>query len=462
MLSRRTFTGGALAALARPSAAADAGPTLRNGWYFVHLRGSAEEIGFQHGRQLAPQIVDGRKAIERIITADTKKDWAFFRDAAKSVLWPRVEDEYRRELQGIAAGLKAAGVNWDVYDVVALNGWMELAWYYVGWLDKQGGKPTSNSAGNAPEHCSAFVATGSYTKDGKPVMAHNAWVDYAIGARWNVIFDIESPNGYRVLMDGYPGLIHSGDDFALNSAGLMITETTISGFTGFDPKGVPEFVRARKAAQYAATIDDFSRIMTDGNNGGYANNWLVAHSRTGEIASLELGLKNVILKRTSDGYFAGANFPVDEKLAREETDFPMNMTDNSPNARKVRWQQLMEENKGRIDVEMAKTFMADDYDVIEKRHNACERTLCGRNDLSPRGMKPWQKEYGPAGAVQNKAADAKMASEMRMFAAMGPQAGPAFKASAHIAAHPEFDYQAGVLKDLPAQPWTEFTIAKGR
>ena len=29
------------------------------------------------------------------------------------------------------------------------------------------------------------------------------------------------------MMDGMPGLIHSGDDFGVNDAGIAITETTI-------------------------------------------------------------------------------------------------------------------------------------------------------------------------------------------------------------------------------------------
>ena len=63
--------------------------------------------------------------------------------------------------------------------------------------------------------------------------------------------------------------------------------------------------------------------MREGNNGGYANAWLVADTNTGEIARLELGLKNVTLERTKDGYFAGANFPVNPKLAAEETNFKL-------------------------------------------------------------------------------------------------------------------------------------------
>jgi hypothetical protein len=76
----------------------------------------------------------------------------------------------------------------------------------------------------------------------------------------------------------------------MNSAGIIITETTIGGFSGYDPAGIPEFVRAREAAQYAASIDDFARIMKEGNNGGYANTWLVADTGKNEIGRLELGL----------------------------------------------------------------------------------------------------------------------------------------------------------------------------
>src|SRR5205814_5586084 len=115
--------------------------------------------------------------------------------------------------------------------------------------------------------------------------------NYVIGARWNIVFDIVPERGQRLLMDGLPGVIASDDDFGVNSAGIMVTETTITQFEGWDPDGKAEFARARKALQYSRSIDDFVRIMRDGNNGGYANDWLVGDNKTGEIALLELGLK---------------------------------------------------------------------------------------------------------------------------------------------------------------------------
>ena len=84
------------------------------------------------------------------------------------------------------------------------------------------------------------------------------------------------------------------------------------------------------------------------------------------MARLELGLKNVTLERTKDGYFVGSNFPINPKLIADETDFPSN-DPNTPNlVRHRRWDQLMAENKGRIDVAAGKKFETDHYDMITK------------------------------------------------------------------------------------------------
>jgi Phospholipase B len=429
----------------------------QNGWIFVHLEGSPAAIGYQHGYLLAPEILDAHREVKNEMTHDEKKEWLFFRDAAKDMLWPRIEQEYREELQGIVDGVNARGVKLDVWDVVATNAWLEWG-YYTKWLEKQQGKHVTAAP---PEHCSAFVATGSYTKDGRPVIAHNNWTSYMSGERWNVIFDIVPRNGNHIIMDGMPGLIHSGDDFGINSAGIMITETTISRFMGWNPKGIPEFARARKAMQYSNSIDDFARIMEEGNNGGYANDWLVADNKTGEIASLELGLKNVTLARTRDGYFAGANFTINDKLAKEETEWDPNDASLSGNARHIRWNQLMQESKGRIDVDAAHRFLADHFDTFENKIDPDERTLCGHIDLSPRGSQPWQPAYGIAGAVQAKAADAEMASHMTMTAALGHACGIHFKAAQHLKKHHEFAWQKDFLRDMPSRPWTAFSAAVG-
>jgi len=426
---------------------------MRNGWIAVRLAGTPEQIGFQHGYLLAHEVEDGLAVMKLEMTHDGAHNWAFYREAAARLFWPKVPDEYQREITGMAKGLAAAGVKIDYIDLVVLNANLEFS-YYTDWLDKK-------KASSAPDRCSAFVATGSYTKTGQVVIAHNNWSGYLDAARWNIIFDIRPVKGQRILMDGFPGLIHSGDDFGLNSAGIAITETTITQFHGFNPNGVPEFVRARKAMQYATSIDEFAAMMKDGNNGGYANAWLVADVNRNEIGRLELGLKHVTFERSKDGYFVGANFPINPELIKEETDFPVNDPAVSSNARHTRWEQLMAQFKGKIDVAAGKAFLTDHYDVIDQRDNApSERTLCGHIDLSLRGLKPWQDEYGPAGVAQSKIADAAMVKAMTLEAGMGHTCGIGFSAAGHLKAHPQFDWMKPLLKDIPTEPWTTFTAAR--
>lgn len=429
----------------------------KNGWIFVHLEGPPDKIGFQHGYLLAEEIVEAQKVIALEFKQDTGKDWQFFREAAKNELWPHVQEEYRKELLGIVEGLNVRGFKMGIGDVVALNAFPELNPYFVDWWKKAHGETPAAPAATA-DRCSAFVATGSYTKDGKIVIGHNAWTSYLEGQRWRIIFDILPQQGHRVLMDGFPGLIHSGDDFGVNSVGIMITETTITRFSGWDPQGTPEFVRARRAMQYAGSIDEFARIMEEGNNGGYANTWLVGDRKTNEIGSLELGLKNVNLRRSRDGYFCGANFPINEKLAREETEFKLDDLALSANARRVRWEQLMAEYKGKIDVLVGQLMLSDHYDSFVGKTDPNERTLCGHIELSARGSPPWMPAYGPAGAVQAKVCDASMAEKMSLLARLGHPCGDPFIAGEHLKKHAEFNWQKPFLEDMPSQPWTLFSI----
>jgi hypothetical protein len=436
----------------------------KGGWTYVHLEGSPANVGFQHGYLLAPEIADALAAIKLYDTHQSGRDWDFYRTTAQQVLWPHIDPEYQQELQGIADGVKAHGVNLDLNDIVALNAFEEVMDYYLPWLNKQQ-KSAKNPKLAAPGNCSAFIATGGMTKDHQVVIAHNNWTSYLAGERWVVIFDIAPQHGNRILMDGFPGVITSDDDFGVNSAGLMVTETTITQFEGWDSNGKPEFVRSRKALQYANNIDDYVRIIKEGNNGGYANDWLIGDRKSGEIAYLELGLKNTPLWRTKDGYFVSSNFARDPKVIAEETTFDPNDLSSSPNARRVRWEELMKQNKGKIDVNMAEQFLSDHVDSFENSASQKplpdERGLCGHVDTSPRGVKEWGWDaYDPGGAVQGKATDSTMAAQMSFVARAGHPCGEDFLADKFLDQHPEYSWQKPLLRDMKAGPWTVFTAGQ--
>ena len=433
----------------------------RGGWTYVHLEGSPHDIGFQHGYLLASEIADAFAVIRLEMTHYTGRDWDFFRRAGREMLWPKIDPEYQEELQGIADGLQAQKVKLDLDDVVAFNAFSELPDYYVPWLNSQ--TQSSNKVSNleALEHCSAFVANGSWTKGGQIVMAHSNWASYAEGPHRKIIFDIVPQAGYRILMDGFPGVIASDDDFGVNSAGMMITETTIADFHGWDPNGKPEFVRARKAMQYADSIDSYVKIMRDGNNGGYANDWLLGDRKSGEIARFELGLKHTRVWRTSDGYFSGANFPSDPEVIKDETDYDPVNPGSGPNARRIRWDQLMNENRGKIDATLAEAFLGDHYDTFTKKEGENRRTLCGHGDAETETLPDSSSPpYDPFGAVEGKVMDSSMAAAMDFIARLGHPCGINFDAAKFLAAHPEFSWMSPVLRDMNSGPWTPFHIGE--
>lgn len=432
----------------------------KNGWVYVHLEGSPGNIGYQHGYLLANEIDTNIRAMAYFLEHETKKDWQFYRQCAQNFLWGKLEKEYKDEINGIVAGLQAQKKNYDSLDITALNAMEELAYYYVPQLmDKE--KPGSGN-NKAPGNCSAFIATGSYTKDGKIVIGHNNWTSYLVGQHWNVIADIVPEKGYHMMMDCMPGFIHSGDDFVITSNGILITETTITQFKGFDTTGIPEFMRARKAAQYANSIDDVINIFTTGNNGGYANDWLIGDTKTNEVAKLELGLKISRVWRSKDTAIIGSNFASDPKLIAEETTFDVNDKTTSPNGRRLRMEQLLQVDlKGKLDAETGKQVEADHYDALQSKNANNKCVVCGHVDEDPKGCMEWDwPTYYPGGAVQGKVTTADLAKDMKFWAHMGHPCGQDFIGATFFQKHPEYNWQSKYLTNMIAYPWTLFEAKK--
>jgi hypothetical protein len=293
-------------------------------------------------------------------------------------------------------------------------------------------------------------------------MAHNTWNDFEWGQFCNLILDVQPSDGYRMFMQSQPGCIHSTTDFVVTEAGLMITETTIGGYSLYDPKGVPEFVRVRKAMQYADSLDGFVGYMKDRNNGGYANSWLLGDTNTGEIMRFELGLEYYGIERTEDGYFVGFNAPVDPQLRHLECSDTGYFDTRTPmGSRRVRLTQLMEEHWGALNVEIGQQILADHYDVyLEKDNHPCSRTVEGHYELDAFEFWPDRLPYRPQGAVDGKVTDSDLAAGLSFWARWGNSSGMPFDAEEFLDRRPQWDYLADYLEDRPSQPWTLFEAAE--
>jgi hypothetical protein len=353
----------------------------KNGWIYLHIEGAPKERGFQHGYLLAKEIKESIRVLSAGWNYTTAMEWTWYIKKAGEILTPKVDAENLAEIDGIVEGMKTAGFVTTQDEIVALNGYMEL--FTGGWWPSVKDSIRSHSNESSRESCSSFIATGSMTADGKIVLGHNSMFNY-----WepmcNIILDILPEKGHRILMQSYCGFIHSATDFFVTDAGLVGSETTIVPFFPFDPKGVPEFSRMRHATQYASSIDEWCDIMKKGNNGGYANAWLLGDINTNEIARLELGLKYIGFEKKKDGYFIGSNVAEDLKILRFEAMRDETNIKSSSIARRVRWKQLMKENTGKIDLKLAEAFEADHYDTYLGKENPGERSLCAHPEVDPK------------------------------------------------------------------------------
>ena len=370
------------------------------GWVYIHIEGDPYERGYQYGYLASDEIVDminrwsnwghNQKILKLLpIHTDTPRYdeiseiwWEYCKLKAKKHFLKHYPEEYIQEMKGIADGIKDRRgrvhnhpVEFD--DILTANEIVDCWFSYE--YPKKGFNPFRrilNSISNLfskeqTGFCSAFIATGDATTDGRIVAGHSTHVPQLyIPERFNIILDIKPTKGNRFIMTCPPGTIHSMTDYYQNEKGIVITETTYQQGP-WNIKKVPITIRARRAIQYSDSIDDVVKYLKDGNNGLYACEWLIGDTKTGEIASLELALYNTPIKRTKNGFYYSCNYPHDRKVQREIYGFlsPLiriltNLMPNTFNPRVNKFKEIKEEYYGKIDLEIAKTILAT-YPICE-------------------------------------------------------------------------------------------------
>ena len=239
----------------------------------------------------------------------------------------RYDPEFLEEMKGIADGAAAAGAEVhgrkvDLVDVVTMNSAIDLD-SMEGALPVTPSAVTGRSFLSAEDElavpdrvhkCSSLTATGPATADGRPVFFQIFMWDGYTGLHFNVVLDVVPEKGHRFVMQTFPGGIHSGTDFYMNDAGILIGETTVLQ-TPFDAEGTPQSNRIRKAIQYGSSVDEVAAILREKNNGMYTNDWTLADVKRDESAILLLGtgaVEAVALDRPA-GAVRDAGLPVGEQ-----------------------------------------------------------------------------------------------------------------------------------------------------
>ena len=344
------------------------------GWIFVHIEGEPYTRGFQYGYLTANEIKTFiNKLAINYDRANPSSAWRNLRSQVDMIFLRKYEPEYLTEMKGIADGAAEKGITIfdrkiDLLDIVTINSYIDLS-YATDAIVRTPNAVTGKRF-NTPEEqldmpdqlhkCSSFLANKSATTDGRVVFSQMfMWNGYT-GPHWNVITDVIPDKGNRLVYQTFPGGIHSGSDFYMNSKGIMMGETTVSQ-TPFNIDGTPQSNRIRLAAQYANSIDDAVKYLSTKNNGMYTNDWLMADTKTDEIAIFCLGTYSSKLWRSSknefygnqkDWYWSNNNpkaLEIRKELIANSNNAPVDLTFRPWDRDMVFW-KFYEEFKGKIDV----------------------------------------------------------------------------------------------------------------
>jgi hypothetical protein len=436
----------------------------KNGWTYISVKGKPRERGYAYGYLCASMFKEIQKMLDFLIYENYGVKWNEFIEMVNKDFKDMTKKHFQElyeEMEGIAEGCTAGGCKTDVDEIICWNFYMSLPYWYA----KESGNPAGKEGGNN-DKCSAFIAVGDWTEDGKIVVAHNSFTDFVDGQWMKVVLDLHPEKGHRILMQTSPCWIWSGTDFFVTSKGIIGTETTIGGFLPYEKK-YPIGYRIRKAMQYGNNLDDYVNILLEENSGDYANSWLFGDTNTNEILRIELGLKYHNVERTKNGFFIGFNAPYDEKIRNLEVrNSGFYDVRRHQGARYVRLSDLMDEHKGKLNIEVARKIISDHYDVyLLKDNNPCSRTVCSHYDLDAReymSQSDRPKPFAPHGAVDGIVCDTGMIKKMSFDARYGNSCGTPFVVSEYCKKNRQYERFCPYLKDRPSQPWTIFSITKDK
>lgn len=415
-----------------------------DGWKVIHVYGDPFERGYAHGYLLRKEMSEIPRILKFVVKHELEvSKYEEYSRLCKDTVKPIIQrhfPEFYEEMKGMVRGAKCPSINIDT--IIEWNCVLSMFSHFESDEHFKG------------DRCSAFIATGDATADGKIVMAHNTHTDFVSAKTQNIIQYMTPSKGTPFAMQCSPGFIASGTDWFLCANGMIGCECTIGDTKDKPSFGFPYFCRIRTAMQYGNSIEDYIRIMLDQNAGDYACSWMFGNTQTNEIALLELGKTRHSIKRTYNGVYYGMNSAMDPVVRLLDTnDADIYDIRTSSGSRNSRLDYLLNTKfYGRIDRIVAKEILADHYDSHTNKIQRSSRGICNHCEMVDEDVE-WDYSY-PYGCTDGKVIDSTYAGKWMFEARFGSSCGRVFHANKYIERHPAFKSWKDILPNFYAYPWT--------
>ena len=253
-----------------------------NGYLVLHVEGSPEEMGRQHGRLLKPQI---QRACRALITDSYAGDGYDRLIAGAKVMEKFQPEEFRRELKALA---EAAEI--DYWDCVAMQ--------LFGDVDR--GAPADATD---VMQCTSYAAFGPATKTGELIAGRNLdYWDSGVGEYAAILMHVKPDRGHAFLTVTWAGIINGWT--LMNEKGLVTANNTSGGDCALE--GISTCFLLRKVAQYASTVDEGIAIV-EKEPRACGTNMLIAGGSQPDAAMVEFDHGAVAVRRAERGYVLAAN-----------------------------------------------------------------------------------------------------------------------------------------------------------
>lgn len=260
---------------------------ILDGYQVLHLKGSPEELGRQHGT-LAGDLV--RRVLNDVIIDDVAASESRRRELYEGamVMERYLPEAYRRELRALA---EAAGVDYEPLVALQLFGDVRRA---------------------DSIFCSSFAAFGPATKTGELVAGRNMdYWDNGASSYGAVILVYYPDEGIPFITVSWAGIINGWT--AMNAHGLIASNNTAYGRAD-SLEGISTCFMNRKIVQFASTVEEGVRIIEQGPR-ACGTVTMVAGGTPPNAAQVEFDHDSVAVRRAEDGYVIATNSHL--KLHRE-------------------------------------------------------------------------------------------------------------------------------------------------